>query len=73
MRAPGVRWARLARRLRALRALALERVMVVETDLAWGFFLGRPLRLPGVGVRGPPCLFAAGMSVGSGRVMAVEG
>jgi hypothetical protein len=27
--------------------------------------------LPGDGVRGPPCLFAAGMSVGSGRVMAV--
>ena len=54
MRAPGVRWAFLARRLRDLRALGLLRTMVVETALAWGFFLGRPLRLPGLGVRGPP-------------------
>jgi hypothetical protein len=73
MCAPGVLSAAAACALRRSAAAWQEKVMESETDFWRGSFAGRPFFWPGPGVRGPPCWFAAGMSVGSGRVMGWEG
>ena len=52
-----------ALRLRVWAALGLLRVMVVVTARSLAGFLGRPIFLPGPGVRGPPC----GLEVSSRR------